>query len=333
LLVSGSADGTARIWRFNASWAALGSPLVLRHGSSAGSGGGGGGEMRPVIVDWHPEGTAVATACQSGARIWSEAGEARQQLQHPTDVFALRFSPNGRLLASGCVDRSVNVWDVESGALRRSFVHHTERVNSVDWRSDTVLASCGADGVVLVYDLDAVSDAPAHTFRGHAHDVNSVRWSCDGSLLASCSDDFTAKLWGVGSSSPRFDLRGHTDAVYALAWSPTGPGSKNPHRGPLLATASYDKTVRLWNVEVGACVATLARHLDSVYSVAFSPDGQYVATGSLDKCVHVWSAPSGALVRTFKGDSRVFDVAWSPDGMRIAACLASGPVCVLDLSL
>ena len=54
-------------------------------------------------------------------------------------------------------------------------------------------------------------------------------------------------------------------------------------------SASFDSTVRLWDVERGVCVHTLTKHQEPVYSVAFSPDGKYLASGSFDKCVHIWN--------------------------------------------
>ena len=54
-------------------------------------------------------------------------------------------------------------------------------------------------------------------------------------------------------------------------------------------SASFDSTVRLWDVDRGLCIHTLTRHQEPVYSVAFSPDGKYLASGSFDKCVHIWS--------------------------------------------
>lgn len=56
-----------------------------------------------------------------------------------------------------------------------------------------------------------------------------------------------------------------------------------------LPSASFDSTVRLWDVERGVCIHTLTKHQEPVYSVAFSPDGKYLASGSFDKCVHIWN--------------------------------------------
>lgn len=54
-------------------------------------------------------------------------------------------------------------------------------------------------------------------------------------------------------------------------------------------SASFDSTVRLWDVETGQCRRILSRHTEPVYSVAFSPDGRLLATGSFDQCVHIWN--------------------------------------------
>ena len=104
-------------------------------------------------------------------------------------------------------------------------------------------------------------------------------------------------------------------------------------RSSLLATASFDHTVKLWDAETGACLRTLARHGAPVYSAAFSPDGRLLATGSFDRRVHVWNVADGELVKTYRGKGGVFEVAWSPDGSsgRLAACFSDRSVAVLDL--
>ena len=76
-------------------------------------------------------------------------------------------------------------------------------------------------------------------------------WSPGGTYLASCSDDFTAKIWSV-EISPNIradglihDLRGHSKEIYTVRWTPTGPHSMNPEKPLLLCTASFDGTVKV----------------------------------------------------------------------------------------
>lgn len=91
------------------------------------------------------------------------------------------------------------------------------------------------------------------------------------------------------------DLGDHQKEIYTLKWSPAGPGSANPSTRLMLATASFDATIRLWDPESGQCLHVLDKHTDPVYSVSFSADGQYLASGSFDRCLHIWSVKVSAL--------------------------------------
>lgn len=107
-------------------------------------------------------------------------------------------------------------------------------------------------------------------------------------------------------------LRGHTDAVGAVSWSPDGSR---------LASCSTDLTVRIWSVARGECLRVLTGHTDHVFDVAYSPDGRYVASGSRDHTVRLWDADTGALHQTLRHSERVTAVAFSPDGRLLAAAV------------
>jgi transducin (beta)-like 1 len=112
--------------------------------------------------------------------------------------------------------------------------------------------------------------------------------------------------------------------------APTGPGSKNPEKLPMLATASFDGSVRLWNVQDGSCIQVFSRHRDSVYSVAFSPSGNYLASGSLAGQLYIWNVMEGRHIKSFKGKGDIFEVAWNKEETRVAACFSSNVVCIID---
>ena len=98
----------------------------------------------------------------------------------------------------------------------------------------------------------------------------------------------------------------------------------------MLATASYDHTVKLWNATTGECIRTFNMHTEPVYSVAFSPDGKHVASGSFDKRVRVWEIATGLLEKTYRGEGGVFEVCWNQEGTKIAACFSNNTIAVLD---
>ena len=121
-----------------------------------------------------------------------------------------------------------------------------------------------------------------------------------------------------------------TSLVYSLNRSPTGPGSRNPNKQKMLATASFDGSVRLWDVVNGTCIRVLTRHRDSVYSVAFSPSGDYLASGSLAGQLYIWDVNEGIQIKSFKGRGDIFEVAWNAEETRVAACFSSNVVSVID---
>ncbi len=104
-------------------------------------------------------------------------------------------------------------------------------------------------------------------------------------------------------------FEGHRSSVWSVAWSPDGTR---------VATASSDKTIKIWDLATGQC-ETINGHSDWVYSVAWSPDGRQIASASHDCTVKIWDLVTGQC-ETLDGHSGpVYSVAWSPDGKQIAS--------------
>ncbi|XP_018027013.1 F-box-like/WD repeat-containing protein TBL1XR1 [Hyalella azteca] len=327
LLASGSGDSTARIWNLSAS--DLPSPSDVGNSSLP-------GEkficmFRMLRKRLFCDGTLLATGSYDGyARIWTNNGRQASTLgQHKGPIFALKWNKKGNYILSAGVDKTTIIWDASSGHSRQQFAFHTAPALDVDWQTNTSFASCSTDQCIHVCSLG--QEKPIKSFKGHSNEVNAIKWDPQGNLLASCSDDMTLKIWSMRQDTCVHDLQAHNKEIYTIKWSPTGPGTNNPNMNLILASASFDSTVRLWDVEKGACIHTLTKHSEPVYSVAFSPDGKFLASGSFDKCVHIWSTQSGQLVHSYKGTGGIFEVCWNSRGDKVGASASDGSVFVLDL--
>ncbi|KAJ7396687.1 F-box-like/WD repeat-containing protein TBL1X [Pitangus sulphuratus] len=330
LLASGSGDSTARIWNLNENSNSGSTQLVLRH--CIREGGHDVPSNKDVTsLDWNSDGTLLATGSYDGfARIWTEDGNLASTLgQHKGPIFALKWNKKGNYILSAGVDKTTIIWDAHTGEAKQQFPFHSAPALDVDWQNNTTFASCSTDMCIHVCRLGC--DRPVKTFQGHTNEVNAIKWDPSGMLLASCSDDMTLKIWSMKQDTCVHDLQAHSKEIYTIKWSPTGPGTSNPNSNIMLASASFDSTVRLWDVDRGVCIHTLTKHQEPVYSVAFSPDGKYLASGSFDKCVHIWNTQSGTLVHSYRGTGGIFEVCWNARGDKVGASASDGSVCVLDL--
>ncbi|KAN0083541.1 WD40-repeat-containing domain protein [Elaphomyces granulatus] len=240
---------------------------------------------------------------------------------HSSWVYAVAFSPDGKVLASASNDNTVRLWDATTGAWKQTLEGHRDSVNAVAFSPDgKVLASGSDDNTVRLW--DATTGAWKQTLEGHRDLVNAVAFSPNGKVLASASSDDTVRLWDATTGAWKQTLEGHRNSLKAVAFSPDGK---------VLASASDDITVRLWDATTGAWKRTLGGHRDLVNAVAFSPNGKVLASASSDDTVRLWDATTGAWKQTLQGHSdSVKAVAFSPDGKVLASASNDNTVWLWD---
>jgi parallel beta-helix repeat protein len=241
---------------------------------------------------------------------------------HTSYVLSVAFSPDGKVLASGCYDNTIKLWDVATGTLLRTLAGHISWVLSVAFSPDGKILASGSYQEIKLWDV--ATGTLLRTLQGHTGDVESVAFSPDGKILASGSWDKTIKLWDVAKGTEIRTLTGHTSSVYSVAFSPDGK---------ILASGSLDNTIKLWDVATGTLLRTFKGHTYYVYSVAFSPDGKILASGSWDNTIKLWDVATGRELRTLAGHTdRVRSVAFSPDGKVLASGAGGGEILIWDVA-
>jgi WD40 repeat protein/serine/threonine protein kinase len=296
-LVTGSTDGTAKIWD-----AATGRELCTLQGHTG-----------PVgSVSWSPDGKRLATASDDTLmKVWDATG-GQELLTFKSDtkwMTSVSWSPDGQRLATGSGDGTVRVWDAVSGRKPLTVHGHMGRIFSVCWSPDgTQLATGSEDGIAKLW--NTAGGQELLKLEGHTSWVTSVSWSPDGKQLATASEDGTAKVWDAAGGREPLTLQGHTTRVWSVSWSP---------KGKLLATASEDGTAKVWDAASGRELLTFKGHTGPIFSVCWSPKGRRLVTGSEDGTAKVWDAANGREPLTLQGHTGpVISVSWSANGRQLA---------------
>lgn len=268
-LVSGSSDGTIKLWE-------VGMGLVKATLDNR--------KERVTSVAFAPDGETLASASDDQviyqARLWDAAtGQLNGRLSgHPQVIRAVQFSPDGKLLATASDDQTIKLSDVATGTMKWKLSGHTGAVSAIAFAPDgKTLASAGTDKTVRIWNV--ATGELSSTLPPGAEPFLTVAYAPDGRTIAAAGEDGVILLYDAASGRPRAKLKGHAGAIKSLAYSPDGR---------LLASASRDGTVKLWDPVSGELRITLEGHRDIVSCVAFSPDGKTLASCSFDLTIRLW---------------------------------------------
>ncbi len=239
-------------------------------------------------------------------------------------VTAIALSPFRGRLMTGHEDGTVTVWDLEVGGYGGVARFHT------DWIYDMVVvdnpslwATASKDGDLAFWFLYGNTSFDRHTDPGG--EISSLTGTADGTMFASGGQDSVIRIWRFeanrfGDVNPPAqlseELMGHQGWVWDLALSPNGR---------LLASASADRSIRLWEVETGGELASLTAHQATVGAIAFSPDGRRLASAAWDGSVVVWDVASWEpLWESNLHGQRVHSISFSADGSAFATGAGGG---------
>ncbi|KAJ2504515.1 ribosome assembly [Coemansia sp. RSA 2049] len=347
-LASGSGDTTVRIWDLDTE-----TPRFTCSGH----------RNWVLSIAWSPDGKVLASGSMDNTvRLWDpQTGKpiGGALAGHRKWITALAWEPahistSVSRLASSSKDGTVRVWDVVRGRCLFTLAGHTAAVTCVKWGGDGRIYTGSQDKSIKIWNTDG---SLHRTLTGHAHWVNTLAFSTDHVLrtgaydhtgkepadrdeaqkmalkryneskgkgperLVSGSDDFTMFLWDpLNSTKPIARLTGHQKVVNHVSYSPDGR---------LIASASFDNSVKLWDGLTGKFIASLRGHVAAVYQVCWSADSRMLLSASKDSTLKIWDLRTKKMKLELPGHAdEVFTVDWSPGGDRV---VSGGKDCVLKI--
>ncbi|MBN1313640.1 MAG: serine/threonine protein kinase [Anaerolineae bacterium] len=282
---------------------------------------------------------------------------------HSDAVTSVALSPDGKTLASGSLDKTVILWDLETGDLIRT-LETPEEVYDVEFYPDGTIVLVGGQQLYVTSwsaqtgepIIDGFTSLPAgqldvaisptqsiYTFTSHDKaipffDASTNEWlksweypapvwalsySSDATVIAAGMDNGTIIFRDASTEEEVRVLEGHTERINHLSFSPDGR---------MLASTSVDMTIILWDLETGEMLRTLSQHTDLVNDVSWAPDSNALASASLDGTIILWDLDTGEVLDTFEGGgNEIYSVVFNADGTVLASGMQDGTVALWNI--
>lgn len=294
LLASGGKDDTLCIWDFKER------KLLHSHCEKC---------NWVMAVCFNHKGTILASghSCNT-IKIWNPKNLEllRELSQHLDDVNCLAFNHDSRILVSGSSDCTIRIWETENYRCIKILKAHTHPVFCLAFSPECQwLATGSKDGIVCLW--RSVDDDFEHvyTYNTASDGINSLCFSFDGSCLAIGTDNTPfIQLWDIAERKMKSIFEGHTGGVRAVCFD---------RKGSLLASGSWDNTIRLWDVSTGKLISILEGHNDWVSCLCFTNDDRYLISGAFDNTIRIWDITYLKEVTSEYHNGGVHFLSFSPD--------------------
>jgi hypothetical protein len=240
---------------------------------------------------------------------------------HQSIVKDVKVTVDGKKIISGSDDRTIKVWNIETGECLLTLEGHQSHVESLAVTADKIISGSN-DGTIKVWSLE--TGVCLSTLEGHQSHVSSVAVTADDTRIISGSHDWTVKVWNISIGACLSTLQGHKHFVTSIAV--TRDAEK-------IVSCSVDMTLKVWRLPTGECMFTLRGHQGAILSVTFTADGKKIISGSDDHTVKVWSMTTGNCLSTIKAhQGGVLSVSNTVDGKKIITCSQDKTVKVWNIS-
>jgi WD40 repeat protein len=271
----------------------------------------------PERLDFKPGDPLSARALVTKPRtVRGVVSWSMETRRHRGNFFCQALSPDGKTLASGGLDGTVRLWDVDSGRLLRALIGHNSYVYGLDWSPDgNTLASAGSfDATVRLWDVK--TGRPLRVLRGHPAYLVHVKWAPSGrTVLGGGGESGGLSHWNVVTGKKLSTVE-FGKPLLSVAWRPDERTA---------AVASVGLALQIWDSNKNKAIRTLGAAGDGFQAVAWSPDGKTLAAAAA-KDTRLYDGDTGNLIRTLPATGA--PVAWSADGKQLYVLV--GDIMVFD---
>jgi len=235
---------------------------------------------------------------------------------HQGAVYCCHFSQDASKVVSCGADKTVKVWESQSGKGLLSMTGHSDVVHCCRFSSNGArIVSCSADHTVKVW--DSSSGRELLSFKGHDQDVFTCMFSPDDKNIVSCSADKTVKVWNSVSGVEQVTFTGHADIVRCCCYSPDGAR---------IVSCSDDTLVKVWDSNSGQELFTLEGGTTSAVTYCcFKPTGSSIV-GVSDTVVKIWDSKTGQELKSLQTLSTTLSLAYSQNDSILAVGLSDTTV-------